>query len=232
MKIHWSSLKEGALKATGCVLIIDVFRAFTVEAIAFSNGVEKIYLTEDEKQALSWRDQGFGKWTIGEVNGIKPRDFDFDNSPRPFLEKQVDFYRSTLIHRSSAGTSGICWASNQADTIYAVAFSNAEATIKTVLREQPKDVSIIAMGAGGDIRTDEDELCAYYLRCRLQGRQPDIESIKSLIRSGNTYMRYAHLADDSYPGDAEIALQFDTSNFAIRVEAEDDKLVSKPILVQ
>jgi 2-phosphosulfolactate phosphatase len=228
MKIHWSSLKEGALNATGCVLVIDVFRAFTVEAIAFSSGVEKIYLTGDEEQALRWRNQGFGKWTIGEVNGLKPRGFDFDNSPRPFLEKNVDFSGTSLIHRSSSGTSGICWASNQADTIYGVAFTNAEATVQTLLREQPKVISIIAMGAGGEIRTDEDELCAYYLRCRLQGRQPDIEAIKSLIRSGNTYKHYTHLADDSYPGDAEIALQFDTSNFAIKVETEDGKLVSKP----
>jgi len=229
MKIQLLSLREGAEKATGTVVIIDVFRAFTVQAVAFSHGVEKILLTDEVAQAIEWREAGLGDFVMGEDRGIKPDAFDFHNRPRPFLAREQSWQGKTLIHRSSSGTRGVCWASPTADRIYAASLWAAEATVQTILRENPAVVSIVAMGLGGAARADEDELCAYYLRSRLEGRQPDIEAVKSVIRSGNTYHCYENTVDEDYPGDAEIALQFDSCDFAISVDWEDDILVSRPV---
>ena len=101
MKIKLLSLKDGAKQAQGLIIIIDVFRVFTVEAAAFAYGVKKIILSDDVDQAILWLKQGLGDFKMGELNGEKPEGFDFPNSPRTFIEKQVDFSGKTLIHRSS-----------------------------------------------------------------------------------------------------------------------------------
>ena len=46
MEIVLSSLLNGAKEAQGTVVIIDVYRAFTTAAIAFSKGAEKIILVQ------------------------------------------------------------------------------------------------------------------------------------------------------------------------------------------
>jgi hypothetical protein len=76
-------------------------------------------------------------------------------------------------------------------------------------------------------RTDEDEVCAYYLHNRLEGRQPDKAAVKSLVRSGNSFGWYLQEHDDGYPTDGEIGLQIDACNFTIRVQREDGILVSR-----
>ena len=47
MDITVSSLIEGARRATGITVIIDVFRCFTTEAVAFEMGAEKIILVAE-----------------------------------------------------------------------------------------------------------------------------------------------------------------------------------------
>ena len=44
MEISIHSLLEGATRATGTVVIIDVFRAFTTAAVALANGASKIVM--------------------------------------------------------------------------------------------------------------------------------------------------------------------------------------------
>jgi 2-phosphosulfolactate phosphatase len=219
----------GAANASGTVLVIDVYRAFTCQALAFANGARKVLLTDDPEEALRWKAEGRGDLTMGEVShGGKYEEtgFDFDNSPRNFYHHDVS--GMTLIQRTSSGVAGIHAAAPRATDLYAVSFLVAEATVQAVLRRNPERVSLVAMGAWG-YRTDEDELCATYLRSRLQGRQPDLEAVRSLVRAGNSYAWYEDYPDDGYPSDAEIGLQFDLCDFAIKVQEEGGILVSRPV---
>ena len=92
MEIVLSSLLNGAKEAQGTVVIIDVYRAFTTAAIAFSKGAEKIILVSEIEEALELKRNGIGSICMGEVGGMRPEGFDFGNSP---------FERSTnaRIHR-------------------------------------------------------------------------------------------------------------------------------------
>lgn len=228
MKIQRLSCLEGARRASGTVLVIDVYRAFTCQAVAFAQGAAKILLTDDHDEALRWKAEGRGDYTMGEVSNLRltyeETGFDFDNSPRNFYLHDVR--GKTLIQRTSAGVAGLCAAAPGADRLYAASFLTAEATVQAVLRDAPDVVSIVAMGAWEE-RTDEDELCAYYLLNRLEGRQPDKEAVKALVRTGNTYAWYLKEYNDGYPTDGEIALQIDACNFAIQVQREDGILVSR-----
>jgi 2-phosphosulfolactate phosphatase len=229
MDIRIYSCLDGAAKASGTVLVIDVFRAFTCQALAFANGARKVLLTDDPEEALRWKAEGRGDLTMGEVShGGKYEEtgFDFDNSPRNFYHHDVS--GKTLIQRTSSGVTGIHAAASGATDLYAVSFLVAEATVQAVKHLQTDRVSLVAMGAWG-YRTDEDELCAIYLRSRLQGREPDLDAVRSLIRSGNSYGWYEEYPDDGYPSDAEIALQFDICDFAIKVEEEAGILVARPV---
>ena len=236
MEIKMFSCIAGAKQATGTVLVIDVYRAFTCQAVAFAQGAAKILLTDDRDEALRWKAEGRGDFTMGEVSNMMTYEetgFDFDNSPRNFYPHGTcgrhDVRGTTLIQRTSAGVAGICAAAPGADRLYAASFQTAEATVQAVLRDAPDVVSIVAMGAW-EFRTDEDELCAYYLRSRLEGRQPDKEAVKSLVRSGNSFGWYVKEHNDGYPNDGEIGLQIDACDFAIRVQREDGILVSRTVI--
>ena len=229
MDIRIYSCLEGAAQASGTVLIIDVFRVFSCQALAFKKGAREVLLTDDPDEAIRWKGEGRGDLTMGEVSHMgryEETGFDFDNSPRNFYFHDVE--GKTLIQRTSSGVAGICAAAPRASHLYAVSLMVAEATVQVVRRLKPERVSLAAMGAWG-YRTDEDELCAIYLRSRLQGRHSDPEAIKSLVRTGNSYDWYEDYPNDGYPSDAEIALQFDLCDFAIEVQREDGILVSRPV---
>ena len=81
MEIRMGSLLRGAHEAQGTAVIIDVYRAFTTAAIAFSRGATKIVMVAEVDEALELRDRGAGDLCMGEVAGIRPEGFDFGNSP-------------------------------------------------------------------------------------------------------------------------------------------------------
>ena len=78
MDIVVDSLLNGYKNSKGIVVIIDVFRCFTTEAVAFSNGAEKIILVATIVEAIELKKLGFGDILMGEVSGKKPDGFDFD----------------------------------------------------------------------------------------------------------------------------------------------------------
>jgi len=217
-KIIIGSLASSAEEAKGIVVVIDVFRAFTTAAVAFTNGAEKIVLVDDLDTALSYREEGIGDYCIGERGGNRPQGFDFGNSPSEILD--VSFEGRTLIQTTSNGTRGIL-AAAKAQKIYAGSFATAEGTIKAIENSKETEVSLVAMGNGNE-RADEDEICALYLRSRLLGLKPYYGAVKSLIRTmskridGNTIS----------PGDFDCCMKVGSSPFAIRVSRESNLWVA------
>ena len=221
------SLLEGARAARGTAVIIDVFRAYTTAAVAFSRGAEKIILVAEVAEALELRDRGAGSLCMGEVDGIRPDGFDFGNSP--FELSQADVAGATLIQSTRAGTTGAAAAAG-ASRIYVCSFAVAAATARAVLADAPDVVSIVAMGDQGRARTDEDELCALYLRNLLEGRATDHGAIRSLVASGAHAGNFADPSRPWYhPMDMEMALRVDSFPFAIRVDREGGLLVARAV---
>ena len=219
------SLLRGAQEAEGTALIIDVYRAFTTAAIAFTRGAKEIVLVAEVEEAMELRKRGVGVLCMGEVGGMRPEGFDFGNSP--YELSQTDLTGKTLIQSTRAGTVGVAAARN-ADKIYACALVTAQATAKVVLSELPEVVSIVAMGAGG-ARSDEDEQCALYLRNLLQGRAPDPEAVRSLVLAGGESQKFGDPSRPQFHAkDKEHALQIDTIPFAIGVARENGLLVARP----
>jgi len=230
MEILVDSLLSGAERAQGTAIIIDVYRAYTTAAVAFSRGVSKIILVADVEEALELRCKGVADLCIGEVGGERPKGFDFGNSP--FEISTADVKGKTLIQSTRAGTVGAS-AALAAEEIYVASLVIAEATAKAISRRAPKLVTIVAMGAEAVARTDEDEQCALYIRNLLQGRRPDPKAVRKLVLAGGESDKF----DDPHsphhhPMDKDIALRVNSIPFAIRVTRENGLLVARPERVQ
>ncbi len=225
MEIRIESLLEGAKRARGTVVIVDVFRAFTTAAVALARGADRIVMVPGIEEALRLRDQGVGEICVGEVNGIKPERFDFGNSPHEMM--QASLQGKVVIQSTRAGTTGAA-AATGAEAIYAGSFIVAEATAEAIRRDDPRQVTIVAMGWNARVRTDEDELCALYLRNLLQGRRPEPEAVRKLVLAGGEAAKFGDPKQPHFHReDLEIALEINKYDFAIRVVKEDGFLVAR-----
>ena len=225
MEIRMGSLLRDAREARGTVIIIDVFRAFTTAAVAFSRGASKIVLVAEVDEALALRDRGAGEICMGEVDGMRPAGFDYGNSPHEL--STADVAGKTLIQSTRAGTVGVSAAAN-ADVIYAGSLVMADATVKAIRRDAPDLVTIVAMGAEGRERADEDEQCALYLRNLFLGHTPDHAAVRSLVLAGQEAQKYGDPERPHFaPQDRDMALRIDSVPFAIRVTREEGLLVAR-----
>jgi 2-phosphosulfolactate phosphatase len=225
MEIRMESLLEGARRATGTVVIVDVFRAFTTAAVALARGAERIVLVAEPAEARRLRDRGIGDLCIGEVDGKRPEGFDFGNSPYEMM--QADVQDKVMIQSTCAGTVGATAAAH-ADAVYGASFVVAEATARVIRNEDPPQVTIVAMGWNAKVRTDEDEQCALYLRNRLEGRQPEVEALRKLVLASGEVAKFRDPQQPHFhPQDLEIALEVNKYDFAVRISREDDFLVAR-----
>ena len=226
MKINLLSQLSGAVEAKGVAVVIDVFRCFTTQAIAFQNGATEIILVAEVEEAKKIKKEGLGDVLLGEVGGKKPDGFDFGNSPTEIINE--DFSGKTLIHSTRAGTVGATSVRN-ADIIYGGSFAIASATVACVKTHKPDTVSLVSMGLEGKIRTDEDEQCGLYLRNLLQGRFPDPKAVRSLVLTSEESEKYDNPDLPQWPeSDRKIALTFDSHQFGIRIFNEKGMVVSRP----
>jgi 2-phosphosulfolactate phosphatase len=225
MEIRIESLLEGARRAWGTVVIVDVFRAFTTAAVALARGAERIVMVAETAEALQLRDRGLGDVCVGEVDGKRPEGFDFGNSPHEIM--QADLQGKVVIQSTRAGTTGVA-AASRAEAVYGASFVVADATVRAILRENPAHVTIVAMGWNAAVRTDEDEQCALYLRNRLQGRRPEVEAVRQLVLAGGEVAKFRDPRQPHFhPEDLEIALEVNKYDFAIRIRREDGLLVAR-----
>jgi 2-phosphosulfolactate phosphatase len=203
MEVRIDSLLSGAERATGSVVIIDVFRAFTTAAVVLARGAAKIVMVSGVEEALALRSAGVGQLCMGEVRGRAPSDFDLGNSP--FEASQANVEGKTLIQRTSAGTQGIVSATH-AIQLYAGSLVTAKATARAILGHTVACATLVAMGNDGTTRADEDELCAIHLRNLAEGRPGNASAIREVILAGP---RIADFHDPSKPhlhsGDLDIA---------------------------
>jgi 2-phosphosulfolactate phosphatase len=228
MDIGIGSLIDGARQATGTVVIIDVFRAFTTAAVAFVNGASRIVMVSSVEEALALRDRGIAQICMGEVGGRAPPGFDFGNSP--FEISEVDFAGKAIAQRTGAGTQGIV-AAFQAERLYAASLVIARATTRALLAHGAGRITLVAMGNNGRVRTDEDELCALHLRNLLEGRPGNADAVRQVILAGGEIARFHDPDDPHHPRDLDIALDIDRYDFAIRVTLEEGRPVARREMV-
>lgn len=215
MNIRRLSLLEGAGEASGVAVVIDVFRAFTTAAYAFAGGAERIYPVASVDEAFSIKAANPDWILMGEREGKKLEGFDYGNSP--YEISKADLRGKTIIQTTSAGTQGIVLASGAVEVLPG-SFVIADAVANYIKDLDPVEVSLIAMGWGGRVKSVEDEACADYIEAKLLGREPCFEEMQIRIRSNPEGTKFfdpgqPHFVEEDY----HYAMDLNRFNFCIKV---------------
>ena len=217
MNIEILQLIDGAKKARGLTVVIDVFRAFTVEAYAMAAGTRQILPVGSIDTAYAIKEAHPDYLLMGERGGKKCPGFDFGNSPSQIAG--LDLRGKTLVHTTSAGTQGIANAVH-ADEILTGSLVNAKATAKYILSRNPEHVSLVYMCLEGREPTEEDTLCAEYIKALLMGENPDISAQMDDLRNTSGAKFFDPAQQDAFPQpDFDMCLQLNRFDFALKVEA-------------
>ena len=166
MKIEILEFEEGARNAKGVTVIIDVFRAFSVECYAYNAGAEKVIATAEPELAFGLKDRFNFSVLAGERNERKIEGFDFGNSPSEIIK--ADLKGKTVIHTTTAGTRGLISAVN-AEIVLTGSLVNTKAVVRYIKSVNPSHVSLVAMGYRAVISAEEDLLCAEIIASGLMG---------------------------------------------------------------
>lgn len=216
MQIEVMDFVEGARKARGVTVVIDVFRAFSVACYAYARGAKRVIPVAEIDAALSLKRDHPEYLTIGERGGKKVDGFDFGNSPTEISE--ADVRGRTIVHTTSAGTQGLTNAS-QADVVLTGSLVNAAAICTYIESLKPERVSIVRMGKAAKERSAEDDLCAEVLRGRLSGEGYDISDVRERLRhspAGKVF--FDPEAPWAPEGDFNLCTDVDRFGFVLRLK--------------
>lgn len=229
MEIQILQLIEGAKVATGLTVIIDVFRAFSTACYAVEKGAEKIIPVGNIEKAYLLKEKNPDFLLMGERNEMKPHGFDFGNSPSQLLPANLT--GKTIVHTTSSGTQGIEAAAHVPEMITG-SFVNAGAIVNYIKTQNPENVSLVCMGYACEFPTDEDTLCAEYIRNELKGLPNDFGKMTEIIRkgSGNRFFE-AEKQEWAPKEDFELCLDLNRFDFVLKVEQQDMQKYLKKIPV-
>ena len=226
MKTEIFHLIEGAERAEGLTVVIDVFRAFSMECYLYAAGAEEVRPVGSLEETFAWRERDPGCVLVGERHGRRVEGCDLGNSPSSVVPEKIRGKR--IIHTTSAGTQGIIHAVH-ADEIITGSFVNAEAIVRYIRRKDPEKVSLVCMGKEGLEPAEEDELCAVCLRDMLAGAEPPglRERLKKLRTGGGSHFFVPGLQDVYPEKDFWMCIDLNRFDFVLQAERDGDGLVSR-----
>jgi 2-phosphosulfolactate phosphatase len=220
MEIKILEFAEGAQKARGITVIIDVFRAFSVACYAFDAGAVRLIATAKVEEAFNLKSKYRNSVLMGERNERKIEGFDFGNSPTEIIKS--DLSGKTVILTTTAGTSGLINAKN-ADLVITGSIVNAGAIVKYIRALDPRIVSLVAMGYRATESADEDLMCAEMIAAGLRNVHEDFETRISDLRlsTGKRFFQPENI-DFSPPTDFFLCTMINRFSFILRGEKRHD----------
>ena len=227
MRFQYANL-ETCHTATGLVIVIDVIRAFTNAAFAFSRGAKEIYPVSTIEETLEFKRRSPNSLAFGEVGGLPPEGFDFGNSPTQ--TDGLDLNGKIIVQRTGAGTQGAVRCV-KAEKMVAASFVVASATVKYVQSFSPDRITFVITGQVYD-GGEEDLACAEYLQELFCGNSPDpgpfLERVKNSHDAQIFYNPEKPLFLES---DIEHCISLNKFDFAMPITRENGKLVMRCIKI-
>lgn len=220
---------EGAKKAEGCAVIIDVFRAFSLECYMMAGGAERVLPVGAKETACRLKEEHPDYLLAGERHGAILPGFDMGNSPAQ--AEKMDLEGKTIIHTTSAGTQGVANA-RKADIILTGSLVNAKATARYIRKENFPHVSLVCMGLEGKKPAPEDLLCAEYMKSILEERPFDMESELKMLRKDPSVQKFfrKETAEIFPQEDYWLCIMTDRFDFVLQVKAlEEDVFETRKI---
>lgn len=228
MNIEIFRLIEGARHAEGLTVIIDVFRAFSMECYLYAMGAREIRPVGRMEEAFAWKAEDPDCILAGERHGKRMEGCELGNSPSSIRPGMIREKR--IIHTTSAGTQGIVNAV-RAKEILAGSFVNAGAVAEYIRAQRPEKVSLVCMGKEGLEPAEEDELCAVYLKNLLTaGEMPGIDRELLRLRTGGGRHFFDPALCEVFPEqDFWMCIARDRFGFVLKIEKDSRGYVTRKI---
>jgi 2-phosphosulfolactate phosphatase len=165
MEIQNKSHLNGARKAKGLCVIIDVFRACSVLCYAAYQKPTDLIISTNLNQIKKLKETHLDSIFIGKNHQITDDLFNISNSP--YQINKCDLFKKTIVQHSAGGISGLVEA-NMADEVITGSLVNANAIARYIKTKNPQQVTLVSMGYLGYQTAIEDDLCAEYIKCLIQ----------------------------------------------------------------
>lgn len=209
-------------------VVVDVMRAFTVAAWAFSRGAERIVLASSEDEALALK--GSRSDWLALKDGAPAPGFDAVNSPG--LIRTSDLAGRTVVQKTTAGTVGALAVAN-APLVLCASFVVAGATARSLQAEDSGPVTFVVTGEDG--RAAEDLACAEYISRRVAGGDAQAAPYLHRARTSRAAADLAGGLQRGYQGvhqdDVDLCLEVDRFSFTMVARREGSLTVLRPVAV-
>jgi 2-phosphosulfolactate phosphatase len=226
MNFRYANL-ETCHEANGLVVVIDVIRAFTNAAFAFSRGAKEIYPVSTVEEALKFKAEVPNSLACGEVGGLPPEGFDFGNSPTHTHTLDLNGY--ILVQRTGAGTQGIVRSVN-ADVTLAASLVVANATVRHIHNLNPESVTFVITGQLSEGRGDEDLACGEYFEAVLNGQRPDPAPYIDRVYKSRDALFHLDPSLPEFPiSDLDYCTNIDAFDFVMSITKENGRPVMRAI---
>lgn len=225
MQIKMLHLIEGAKQAEGLTVIIDVFRAFSLECYLYDMGVEQIRPVGTIEEAFQLKKELNNSVLVCERHGKKCEGFDFGNSPSSITAEDVK--GKCIIHTTSAGTQGIVNAT-AASEIITGSLVNARAVAQYIIDRQPEVVSLVCMGNVGVRPAQEDELCAEYIKSILENNElTDIQQRAEELKNNGGQHFFDKMKQEIFPQeDFWMCVKCNQFPFVIQIDKDKEGYIA------
>lgn len=205
--------RQGAARAHGIAVVIDVLRAFSTACYIMAAGARRLLAVAEAETAKSMKRSDPAAILVGERRGYRLDGFDMGNSPSSVPE--LDWHDRTVILTTSNGTMGLAAACN-AEQVITGSFVNAGAIIRHIQRRPVPAVSLVCMGSAGRPAL-EDTLCAQYIRDALMDRTPVFQEMKDRIMKSPEAARFLDGHSRDLPSrDLALCLNLDRFDFVLQ----------------
>lgn len=209
---------EGAARARGVAVVIDVFRAFTTACHAAAAGARPLLPADSPESALALAKQLPHAVTAGERYGRPLPGFDFGNSPALVEASKFRLAGRPFIQATHAGTRGLLATAGAEETL-AASLVNAAATARYLRAIRAEVVTLVPMGWTGEEPAEEDDLCAEYIAARLRGANPSTTGFAAKLRQATAAAKFFDPDQPWAPEeDFHLCLRVDRFPFALRLD--------------
>lgn len=166
MNIRILDTLADADKASGEIVVIDVFRSSNTVVELLDAGIKEVVAVEHLEEARRLGGEHPDWLLLGERNGLDVAGFHGGNSPVEARDLAVGRHRAVL---TTSGGTRVMRACGERD-FWIGCFRNAAALVGKLA--EADEVSLWAVGRGGRESACEDVDCARFLAARLRGEEP------------------------------------------------------------
>lgn len=194
------------------VIVIDAFRATTSMYYLMEKGIKDIYPVKSKEDALVLKKELDNVIIVGEEKGIKPREFDLNNSPTQILNSELE--NSNVIVCTSSGSKALY--KFECKEMILGSFLNISKIVEYIKNRNNERVFIYPTNQKDDKVINEDYICAKYIKALVLGEKYDINKEILNIEKNSSLRFFKQDLQERFPkSDFYLATKIDTIKYIL-----------------